>query len=74
MTNIDRACDWYTCGEARFPVYFPEGMADCRHCPFCRYLEDFRVYRCRLTDDYIERQDLDGRHRRCPIVFDETPF
>lgn len=66
--------NWYTEGIARFAVYFPEGNTDCRHCPFCRYNEAFHTYRCLLTEEYIEKYDLDKRNRLCPIEFEETPF
>lgn len=66
--------DWYCSGIAKFPVYFPEGQANCRHCEFCYYVEAFGIYRCRLTGAYIEKSELSERGRSCPIEFEETVF
>ncbi len=60
--------EFYTEGEIRMTVYFPDGQADCRHCRFCRYSEAFGVYRCNLTEAYIERAELNRRHDMCPII------
>ena len=70
----DSGVDFYAEGTAIFKVYFPDGQANCRHCPYCRYSEAFQLYRCNLTDAYIERLDLNRRHVNCPIVFDKTDF
>lgn len=61
----------YAHGVATFDVYFPDGRADCRHCPYCRYYEAFANYRCVLTNDYIERTELNRRHVNCPITMEE---
>lgn len=57
----------YTEGEIRMKTYLPEGREDCRHCGFCWYLDAFGVYRCRLTDAYIEKAELGQRNEACPI-------
>lgn len=61
----------YTEGKAVFPVFFPKGKEDCRHCGFCYYVEAFAVYKCRLTDSYIEKVDINRRHSGCPIILQE---
>ena len=40
-------------------VCFPHGKADCRHCPFIRHREAFGLYQCALTDELIEKYELD---------------
>ena len=63
--------NFYTTGIARFAVHFPNGHVNCRHCHFCRHREGFDIFICRLTDEYIEKSDLNKRHRLCPIEFEE---
>lgn len=63
--------DFYKKGTAVFPVYFPEGKTDCRHCPYLRNVEHLSLHRCSLTDALVERLDLDDRHPTCPVVFEE---
>ena len=60
--------EFYTEGEIRMKVYFPEGREDCRHCRFCRYSEAFGLYRCNLTEAYIEKAELGRRSETCPIT------
>lgn len=74
MRAPNNAVTWYTEGIARFPVYFPEGEANCRHCEFCTYAEHFGTYRCRLTQEYLEKSQLSARGRLCPIEFPDTQF
>lgn len=59
---------FYVEGICHMSVYFPEGLADCRHCRFCKYNKDFQTYKCMLTDDYIDKVDLNKRGRACPIT------
>lgn len=66
---LENRVDFYTEGIARFPVYFPNGKTSCRYCRFCWYKEAFGLYVCRLTDEYIEKADLNTRNRLCPIEF-----
>lgn len=67
--------DWYTKVTFCFDYYFPEGEANCRHCDFCTYSETYNTYKCRLTNEYIEKNRLNNRGRACPAIFDaETPF
>lgn len=60
--------DFYTEGEIRMKVYFPEGQDDCRHCEFCWYSEPFGLFRCRLTNAYIEKAELNRRNDMCPVI------
>lgn len=69
---MQNGVSWYSEGIASFPVYFPEGEENCRHCSFCYYAEPFRVFRCRLTDAYIDPPDIDRRSVLCPITFQEV--
>jgi hypothetical protein len=70
----DNYVDFYTHGVVRMNVHFPHGKADCRHCRFCRYREPFNLYQCSLTDEYIEKAELEERNQFCPIEIEETPF
>lgn len=63
--------EWYKKGTAVFPVYFPHGLADCRHCSFLRNVEHIALHRCALTEALIERGDLGNRHPLCPVKFEE---
>ena len=65
---------WYTRVTMRFDYFFPEGLADCRHCDFCTYSENFQTYRCRLTNEFVDKSQLNSRGQMCPAVFDDTPF
>lgn len=70
----DDFVDYYAKGTASFPVFFPHGKVDCRHCNFIRYKEPFNIYQCVLTDALVEKNDLTYRHQLCPIEFEESPF
>ena len=72
MQEHDESVDLYAMGTAVFPVFFPHGKADCRHCRFCRYSEPFALFRCSLTDAYMDKAELNYRHRTVPIQFEET--
>lgn len=69
---MNRGVEWYTKGEARISVYFPEGKTDCRHCEFHRYIEAYRTYHCALTNIYIEQSELDIRPEHCPVVIERS--
>ena len=70
----ENSVDFYTTGVIRMNIHFPNGMADCRHCRFCRFREAFNTYQCSLTDDFMEKYDLDMRHPNCPVELHDTPF
>lgn len=63
--------EYYAKGTASFPVYFPHGKADCRHCPFLGNVEHINLHKCRLTEALVERYELDQRHLTCPITMDD---
>lgn len=63
---------FYTEGLAVFKVYYPENLADCRHCNFCRYNKDFNTFKCILTEEYLPKDNLDFMGKRCPIIFKES--
>ena len=66
--SFESGVDFYVEGICHFSVYFPEGKADCRHCDFCKYNKDFQTYKCILTEEYIDRIDLNKRGIRCPVT------
>ena len=66
--------DFYAEGTAKITVFFPHGRADCRHCRFIRHREALGIYQCVLTDELIEKYELDKRGLECPVEFAETPF
>lgn len=70
MAGIVHGVKWYTTGEARFPVSFPEGRVACRFCDFCHYSHAFNRYKCLLTDEYLYKEYLDERGQECPIHFE----
>ena len=70
----DEAVDFYTTGILKMRMHFPHGKADCRHCRFLRYREALNLYQCVLTDEWIEKYQLDERHQHCPVEIQETPF
>lgn len=62
---------WYTSGEARIPIFFPEDKVCCSNCIiFCRYEDAFRRYSCRATGEQLLRP-WDGVGGRCPIIFEK---
>lgn len=65
---------FYAKGTLVYDVFFPEGHVDCRHCPYCWYSEPFGLFRCRITNGFIEKNELNRLHDNCPIQFEETPF
>lgn len=74
MVNHDDAVEFYAHCKIKMNVYFPNGKIDCRHCSFCRHREAFGLFQCSLTDEYIEKVQLDERGNHCPVVIDTTPF
>lgn len=70
----DNAVDFYTEGMVKMRICFPNGKADCRHCPFIRHREAFGLYQCALTDELIEKYELDKRGAHCPVELQDTPF
>ena len=70
----DQSVEFYTKGTVKMPIYFPHGKADCRHCHFCRHREAFDIFQCALTEEYIEKYELDERGINCPVELAETPF
>lgn len=69
------------CGETFPPQDIEGGLCrDCRDdlkrrcCRFCRLDKGFGTYACALTEEYLEKPDLDGRGRQCPVVLEATPF
>lgn len=74
IAQHDDAVEFYAEGQLHMRVAFPHGKVDCRHCRFIRFREPLNLYQCVLTEELIERYELDGRHIFCPVSFDETPF
>lgn len=74
LNENQSSVSFYARGTAVFDVFFPGGKTDCRHCHYCRYAEAFSLYKCGLTNDYIEKNELNQRHVNCPIRFEETQF
>ena len=72
--GLKNGVDWYTKTTVCFTEYFPEGRVCCRCCRFCRLDKGFGTYACALTEEYLEKPDLDGRGRQCPVVLEATPF
>ena len=70
----DQAVEFYTSGEVKLQVHYPHGRADCRHCRFIRHREAFGLYQCVLTEELIEKYELDKRGDMCPVEIPETPF
>lgn len=71
---MDNAVEFYAVGRINMRICFPHGKVDCRHCRFCRHKEAYGLFQCALTDDYIEKYQLDERHENCPVELDDTPF
>lgn len=74
VNNHDDVVEFYAEGTLHMRVHFPHGKTDCRHCRFLRHREAINLYQCVLTEELIEKYELDGRHIFCPINFDEAPF
>lgn len=70
----DNAVDYYAEGVVHMRICFPHGKADCRHCRFIRFLEPYGLYKCQLTDELVEKYELDQRNEHCPVILNETPF
>lgn len=65
---------YYAEGVVHMRICFPHGKADCRHCRFVRFLEPQGLFKCLLTDELIEKYELDQRNEQCPVMLQETPF
>lgn len=67
--------EFYVIADAHIKVPFPEGFLDCRHCPFRKYEPGFETFRCKLTDEFLEKSNLNERGKMCPCEFpyDEKP-
>lgn len=74
MIEHDDAVDFYTVGIVHMRLCFPHGKADCRHCRFLRFREHLNLYQCSLTEEWIEKYELDQRHQHCPVEIPDTPF
>lgn len=74
MMEHDNYVEFYTEGMVKMRICFPHGKADCRHCRFLRYREPIGLFQCALTDELIEKTNIDERHEFCPIELQETPF
>ena len=72
--GLNTGVDWYAETAICFTEYFPEGRVCCRVCRFCRHNQSFGTYSCLLTEEYLEKSDLDSRGRQCPAVLQDTPF
>ena len=70
----DDYVDFYTVGMVKMRMHFPHGKADCRHCPFIRFRDPLALYQCILTDELIEKYQLDERNQHCPVELQDTPF
>lgn len=70
----DDAVEFYAEGNVNMRICFPHGKTDCRHCRFCRFRDAFNLYQCILTDELIEKYQLDERGRECPVELHETAF
>lgn len=65
---------WYTQTTIAFDEYFPEGRVCCRVCRFCRYDKNFGAFSCMITNECLERENLDGRGKDCRVQLPDTPF
>lgn len=65
---------YYAEGVVHMRICFPHGKADCRHCRFVRFLEPLGLFKCQLTEDLIERCDLDDRPKTCPVILNDEKF
>lgn len=70
----DQSVEFYTVGMVKMRICFPHGKADCRHCRFLRHREALGLFQCGLTDEWIEKYELDERGSQCPVEIQETPF
>lgn len=70
----ETSVDFYSHGVIRMNMCFPNGKVDCRHCRFCRFREPYALFQCILTDEFIEKYDLDTRHPHCPVEIQDAPF
>lgn len=70
----DIAVDYYAEGVVKMRITFPHGKVDCRHCRFLRFREAIGLYQCLLTDEWVERYNLDARNQCCPVEIPDTPF
>lgn len=70
----DESVEFYAEGMVKMRICFPHGKVDCRHCRFCRYKDAFNLYQCLLTDEYIEKYQLDSRGTACPVEIQDAIF
>lgn len=70
----DNSVEFYSECLVKMRVCFPHGKVDCRHCPFIRHREAFVLFQCALTEELIEKYELDQRGHMCPVELQETPF
>lgn len=70
----DNSVDFYAEGMVKMRICFPHGKVDCRHCRFIRYRDPLGLYQCALTDELIEKYQLDKQGDMCPVELQETPF
>jgi len=58
---------YFTNGEIRLVVHFPENKVMCRYCPFCRSESDLNRFWCRLTNNMIYNPFIPELPEFCPV-------
>ncbi len=61
----------YTRASATVPVFFANGICDCRHCSQIATNSVLKLAYCRLTGETIEHKELKERGQGCPVIFEE---
>ena len=72
MGRFDKGIAYYTEGEAKIKIYFPEDVVCCHYCPHCRCEQELKRYWCRLTNEMIYDPFSPYRGKKCPIEFEEA--
>lgn len=66
MARFDSGVRWYTHGEIRVDVYFPEDSVMCRYCPFLRADANGARYKCTITGSILP--GIEYVPDDCPVI------
>lgn len=65
--DFPQGVTYFTNGEIRLVVHFPENKVMCRYCPFCRSESDLGRFWCRLTNNMIYNPNVPELPEHCPV-------
>lgn len=66
-SDFPQGVTYFTNGEIRLVVHFPENKVMCRYCPFCRSEGDLGRFWCRLNNNMIYNPNVPELPEHCLV-------